>query len=76
MNCPALLIAALVTVQALIGIANVLTRLPVEVTLLHSAGAASVYAATAWSLFETLSSPVAAAARAGGRVPNASVGGA
>lgn len=72
---PALLIAALVTVQALIGIANVLTRLPVEVTLLHSAGAASVYAATAWSLFEALSSPVAASAVVGGRISNASVGG-
>ncbi|HMV69032.1 MAG TPA: COX15/CtaA family protein [Myxococcota bacterium] len=51
---PALLLAALVTVQAALGVANVLLHLPVEVTLLHSAGAASVFLTTAWQLYTVL----------------------
>jgi heme A synthase len=38
--------AVTVTVQGAIGVANVLLRLPVEVTLLHTAGAAAVVVST------------------------------
>jgi cytochrome c oxidase assembly protein subunit 15 len=39
---PAALALAAVTFQGAVGVANVLLRLPVEVTLLHTAGAAAV----------------------------------
>ena len=49
---PARLVAALVLLQAAIGVANVWLRLPVEVTLLHTAGAAAVVLSTTWWNFE------------------------
>lgn len=53
----ALGVFAVVLAQASLGIANVLLRLPVEVTLLHSAGAASLALAVAWLNDELLRSP-------------------
>lgn len=57
-------IAVLVAVlaQATIGVANVLLRLPVEVTLLHSFGAAGVVLSTTWLAYETARAPQAAGA--------------
>lgn len=46
--------------QATIGVANVLLRLPVEVTLLHSFGAAGVWLSTAYLNWELLRAPVPA----------------
>jgi cytochrome c oxidase assembly protein subunit 15 len=51
---------ALVAAQATLGVANVLLRLPVEVTLLHSAGAAALVLTAAWWNHEAWSSPLAA----------------
>ncbi len=62
---PARLVFLFVMVQAGIGIANVLMRMPVEVTLAHSAGAAAVWLSTAWLNWEAWRSPVAAAAPTG-----------
>lgn len=53
-----LLALAAVAAQASIGVANVLLRLPVEITLLHTAGAASVVLATTWLNWEAWRSPV------------------
>lgn len=53
-----LLVAVAVTVQAGIGIANVLLRMPVEVTLLHTAGAAAVVLSTVWLNWEAWRAPV------------------
>jgi cytochrome c oxidase assembly protein subunit 15 len=49
-----------VVVQAALGVANVWLRLPVEVTLLHSAGAAASFMGTAWLNWEVWRAPVAA----------------
>lgn len=49
-----------VAVQATLGIANVLLRLPVELTLLHTAGAGGVVLATTWLQWEVWRSPSAA----------------
>ncbi len=54
----ALLMFVLVLLQAVIGIANVMLRLPVEVTLAHSAGAAALWLATAWANWEALRAPL------------------
>lgn len=51
LRAPSRLLATLITLQACIGVANVLLRLPVEVTLLHSAGAASVFACMTWQAY-------------------------
>lgn len=68
---PARVVAAAVTAQVALGVANVALRLPVEVTLLHTAGAAAVALSTAWTQFELWRAPVAttapAAATAGAR---------
>lgn len=56
---PALLVLAAVAVQVAIGVSNVLLRLPVEVTLLHSAGAACVMLSSTWLAAEGVRSPVA-----------------
>lgn len=56
---PARLLFLLVLVQAGIGIANVLTRMPVEVTLAHSGGAAAVWLCTAWLNWEAWRAPAA-----------------
>lgn len=45
---PTLAIAGIVVAQATLGVLNVLLRLPVEITLLHSAGAGALVIATAW----------------------------
>jgi cytochrome c oxidase assembly protein subunit 15 len=58
----ALLVAAVVTVQAAIGIGNVLLRLPVELTLMHTAGAAAVVLSTTWWNFEVWTARVAPSA--------------
>ncbi len=57
-------LALLVTAQATLGILNVLWRLPVEVTLAHSAGAALTFQATVWQLVEAVASPRASTASA------------
>ena len=49
-----------VLLQATLGVANVFLRLPVEVTLAHSFGAAGVVLATAWLNWEALCAPVLA----------------
>jgi heme a synthase len=54
-----------VTVQGTIGVANVLLRLPVEVTLLHSAGAAGVVLAATWLTWESWRAPALRPAAAG-----------
>jgi cytochrome c oxidase assembly protein subunit 15 len=48
--------------QIAIGLTNVWLRLPVEVTLLHTAGAAAVFLSMAWSQWELWSAPVRGAA--------------
>jgi heme A synthase len=48
---PAVVVAALVLLQAAIGVSNVLLAMPVEVTLAHSLGAALVYQSTTWMLY-------------------------
>ncbi len=53
-----------VIVQATIGVANVLLYLPVEVTLLHTAGAALAFLSMGWLNFETWSAPLVARQRA------------
>ncbi len=60
-----LVVAAAVLVQAAIGVANVLLRLPVEVTLLHSFGAAGTFLCTAWLNFEAFRAPVRGAVPSG-----------
>ncbi len=45
---PARAVLAVVLLQAAVGVANVLLRLPVEVTLLHSFGAAATALSTGW----------------------------
>ena len=48
---------AIACTQAAIGVANVWLRLPVEVTLLHSAGGAATWLLTAWLNWEVWRSP-------------------
>lgn len=62
---PALVLAIVVALQVTVGVANVLLRLPMEVTLLHSAGAAASYLCTAWLVFEAWMAPVADAQAVG-----------
>lgn len=54
-----------VLVQVIIGIANVLLRLPVEITLAHTAGAAALVLATAWLNVEAWRAPLPTATVAG-----------
>lgn len=54
----ALVLVGLVILQVVIGVANVLLHLPVEVTVLHSAGAAAIVLATAWLNRETWKAPL------------------
>ena len=61
---PALAVLGAVLLQASIGVANVLLRLPVEVTLLHTAGAAAVAWSTVWVHWDLWRAPVSAAAAA------------
>ncbi len=60
---------AVLFVQASLGVANVLMRLPVEITLLHSFFAAGAFLSTAWLNWEAWRAPVLATAGAhiGGR---------
>ncbi|MCB9686703.1 MAG: heme A synthase [Alphaproteobacteria bacterium] len=62
---PALAVFGAVLLQASIGVANVLLRLPVEVTLLHTAGAALVAWTTVWTHWDLWRAPVAASAPEG-----------
>ncbi|TNE90105.1 MAG: heme A synthase [Deltaproteobacteria bacterium] len=55
----AVLVFAAILVQASIGVANVLLRMPVEVTLAHSAGAAAIVLSTTWLHFELWRAPLA-----------------
>ena len=66
----ALVLLAVISVQATLGIANVLLGLPVEVTLLHSLGAAATVLVTGWLHHEIWRAPVAA------ELPTASLEGA
>ena len=52
------LVLAAVVVQASIGVANVLLRLPVEVTLLHTAGAAAVLLSVTLACWEAWRAPL------------------
>lgn len=54
----AIAMLVLVLIQAGIGIANVLLRLPVEVTLAHTAGAAALMLCTAWLNWEAWRAPL------------------
>jgi cytochrome c oxidase assembly protein subunit 15 len=56
---PAIVVVALVALQIALGVANVLLRLPIEITLLHSATAASISLSTAWLLDEVWRAPLA-----------------
>jgi cytochrome c oxidase assembly protein subunit 15 len=58
----ALLTLAVVLLQVLLGIANVMLRLPVEVTLAHSGIAAALMLSLGWMGFDVFASPVAARA--------------
>ncbi len=53
----ALIVLALVGLQAVIGIANVVTSMPVEVTIAHSAGADAIVLAVAWLNWEAWRAP-------------------
>lgn len=53
-----LVVAAAVLAQASLGVANVLLRLPVEITLLHTAGAAAVVLSTTWLNYEVWRAPL------------------
>jgi cytochrome c oxidase assembly protein subunit 15 len=55
---PATAVAVAATAQVGLGVLNVLWRLPVEITLLHTAGAAAVYLSTAWAQWTLWRSPV------------------
>ncbi|MEQ1564701.1 MAG: COX15/CtaA family protein [Myxococcota bacterium] len=57
-------VALAVVAQAAIGVANVLLRLPVEITLAHTAGAAAVVLSVTWSNWEVWRAPVRAASPA------------
>jgi cytochrome c oxidase assembly protein subunit 15 len=57
-------LVALVLAQATLGVANVLLHLPVEVTLLHSAGAAAIVLSTTWYVYEAWRAPLAVKAAA------------
>jgi cytochrome c oxidase assembly protein subunit 15 len=61
---PAWLLLGVVCAQATLGVLNVMLRLPVEVTLLHSAGAAASLLTTTWLLSESWRAPVVSASRA------------
>ncbi len=69
---PAFALVALVALQIAVGVANVWLRLPMEVTLLHSAGAAALMLTTAWLHDETWRAP-GVAAGAGAVTPKAGV---
>lgn len=56
----AVLVLVAVLIQAVVGVANVLLRLPVEVTLLHTAGAGGVVLATTWLNWEARMAPAVA----------------
>jgi cytochrome c oxidase assembly protein subunit 15 len=58
---PAIVMFALVCAQAGLGVANVLWRLPVEITLLHSATAAALVLATTWANAEAWRAPITVA---------------
>lgn len=55
---PSQVLAVLVLLQVALGVANVWLRLPMEVTLLHSAGAASIALASTWQLVRVWRAPV------------------
>ena len=57
----ALVLLALGVVQVTLGIANVMMQMPVEITVLHSAGADAIVLGTAWLGYEAWATPVAAA---------------
>lgn len=57
----ALLVAGLVVIQACLGVANVLLYIPVEITVLHSAGAAAIVLATTRFVREVFLAPLLAA---------------
>lgn len=57
-------VASVVTVQAALGITNVLTLLPVEITLAHSAGAAATVLCSVWAADVAFSGARAAASGA------------
>lgn len=60
-KAPSILLFALVCLQATLGVANVLWRLPVEVTLMHSATAAAIVLAATWANAEAWRAAIPAA---------------
>lgn len=62
---PALVLVGAVAVQIAIGVANVWLRLPVEVTLAHSAGAAALMLTSTWQTVAVWRAPVVAVASVG-----------
>lgn len=73
MGSASLMLLFLVVVQASIGIANVLLRLPVEITLAHTAGAAGLMLCAAWLNWEAWRAPVASRASTPSVAPTAAV---
>lgn len=61
---PAIVLLALVVVQIAVGVTNVWLQLPMEVTLLHSAGAASLMMSMGWLNHRVWTSPLAEPAAA------------
>src|SRR5690606_35621167 len=59
----ALLLFGAILLQATLGITNVLLRMPVEITLAHTAGAAAVVLATTWLNHEAWRAPLGAVAQ-------------
>jgi len=54
------LVFGAILLQATIGISNVLLRMPVEITLAHTAGAAAVVLSTTWLAYEAWRAPLGA----------------
>lgn len=65
LRTPSRVLMGVLLVQASLGVANVLLRMPVEVTLAHSAGAAALFLTSGWQAFLAFMSPVASSVRVG-----------
>lgn len=67
-RAPALVLVVLVGLQIVVGVANVWLRLPVEVTLAHSAGAAAILLTSSWQLVAVWRAPTRISVDLGGPV--------
>ncbi|MEZ4316933.1 MAG: COX15/CtaA family protein [Myxococcota bacterium] len=59
LRAPTLLVLGLVVVQITVGVSNVLLRLPVEITLLHTGVGALIALSTAWLNWRAFRAPLA-----------------